>query len=374
MPLKKFLIILIIALILIVSSFLIYNSFLKPSSFDTSDDIETTNGDQLTSGSSNIKIISQEAILSPIIDGQKIKYYSATNGNVFESSFDGLEMNQVSSNILNNLSKILWSPNKDKIIAIFEENNQLKKYFYDYATGLSTPLDENIQWIAWSPEQDKIAYQYYNPQTEINNISTADPSVSQWNNILDTRMKNLIVEWPSKTRVSIRTRASGLAQSVVYTIDLENNNLKKIVNETYGLTVLWSPLGDKLLFSETNKDGKNLKLKIADLAKQTIDQLDFITLPEKCVWSQDNQTIFCAVPTKEIRSMTVLPDDYYKDKIYFSDAIWRINLDTGEATQVAGSTTSNEATYDAKELLLSPLEDYLFFINRKNDYLYNLKL
>lgn len=374
MTLKKFLIILIIALILIVSFFIVYNSFLKTPTSETPDTEESTNGDQLASGSSKIKIISQQAILSPVIDKQKVKYYSATNGNVFESSFDGLEITPISSNNLTNLLKVLWSPNKDKVITVSEENDQAKKYFYDYQVGQATLLDQRTQWIVWSPEEDKIAYQYYDDQTGDNNISIANPDGSQWTNILNTRIKNLIVEWPSKTQVSIRTRPSGLAQSVVYTIDLENNDFKKVMNETYGLTILWSPLGDKLLFSETNNQGKNLKLKIADLAKQTIKELDLITLPEKCVWSQDNRTIFCAVPEKKIRSTAVLPDDYYKKAIYFSDAIWRINLDTAEAVQVAGSTTENSATYDAKELLLSPLEDYLFFVNRKNDYLYNLKL
>lgn len=376
MPLKKILIILIIVLLLAVSFFVIYNSFLK-NIFSSDDTTETENddsNDQIPTSQSNIQIISQEAILGPVIDGQKIKYYSAKNGNVFESNFDGSEIIKISSNTLTNLSKVIWSSDKNKVISIIEQDNQLKKYLYNYQTGTATLLDENIQWVAWSPGQDRIAYQYYNPQTDDNNISTANPDGSQWTTILSTRMKNLIVEWPSKNQVSIRTKPSGLAQSVVYTINLKNNDFNKIINETYGLTVLWSPLGDKLLFSETDKNGQNLKLKIADLGKQTIKELDFITLPEKCVWSQDNRTIFCAVPEKKIRSSAVLPDDYYKKSIYFSDTIWRINLDTAEAVQVAGSLTSNNATYDAKELLLLPLEDHLFFINRKNGYLYNLEL
>ncbi|GAJ16386.1 unnamed protein product, partial [marine sediment metagenome] len=92
------------------------------------------------------------------------------------------------------------------------------------------------------------------------------------------------------------TKPSGLAQGVVYIIDLATDDFQKILGETYGLTALWSPLGDKLLFSETDNQGKNLKLKIADLAKSTIGELNFVTLPEKCVWGQDNRTLFCAVP------------------------------------------------------------------------------
>jgi len=136
-----------------------------------------------------------------------------------------------------------------------------------------------------------------------------------------------------QVKISIRTKPSGLTQSVVYTIDLATNDFQKIIDETYGLSILWSPLGNKILYSETNNEGKELGLKIADLEKQTISELNIITLAEKCAWSQDNRTIFCAVP-KSISTSSVLPDDYYKKKISFDDNFWRINLETEGMTKV----------------------------------------
>jgi len=375
MPLKRILIILIILLILVVGALGVYNFFIKepiPSEKE-SDSEEALNGEKDTSVSqADIKTISQEPILNPAIEGQKVKYYLKSNGNVFESNFDGSDKIRISSNVLQNLLKVLWSQNKDKVIAIFEENGLIKKYFYDYNTGNSVLLDHDISYLSWSPEQDKIAYQYYNPQTEDNNISIANSDGSEWNNIFQTRMQNLIVEWPNSSQISIRTRPSGLAQSVVYTIEIDSNNLQKII-ENYGLTALWSPTGDKLLFSETNSQGKNLKLKIADLSNQAIKELNFVTLPEKCVWSQDNRTLFCAVP-KEISDSVVLPDDYYKKSIYFADEFWQISLETEEAVKIYILTDKDKITYDAIELLLSPSEDYLLFINRKNEFLYSLEL
>lgn len=374
MSLKKILIILIILFIFIASILLVYNFFSKEEvSQEGTPQEELTTPDYHLTSPAKIQAVSQGAALGAITDGQKIKYYSFANGNVFQSNFDGSETTSLSSAALPGLLKVLWSPNKNKVIAIFEENNQIKKYFYSYSTGLSVILDKNISWIDWSPKGDKIAYQYYNPQTEDNNISLANPDGSQWTNILATRMKNLIVEWPTQNMVSIQTRPSGLAQSVLYTINLETGNFEKIIPETYGLTILWSPLGDKLLFSETDNQGKNLKLKIADLTSQTIKELNFVTLPEKCTWSQDNRTLFCAVP-KEIPNSAVLPDDYYQKDVYFTDDFWRINLDTQEVIQDSTSLSRDKITFDAKELLLSPLEDYLFFVNRKNERLYSLKL
>ncbi len=366
MTLKKILIILIILLIIALGILAIYNFFIKESpKSDEKSDNNTTN-EYLDS---RIKPISQEPVVGPIIiNNKKARYYLANNGNIFESDFDGSDKTRLSSNNLPGLIKVLWSKNKDKVIAIFEKDYLLEKYLYDYNADSFTLLDYKIRWIAWSSTQEKIAYQYYDSQTGDSNISIANPDGSEWNNILSTRMKDLIVEWPDENKITIRTKPSGLAQSVIYAIDLFDNNLKKIIKETYGLTALWSPLGDKILISETNSQGKNLKLKLVDLNEQIIKELTFITLPEKCVWSQDNRTIFCAVP-KSIPVSAVLPDDYYKEKISFSDEIWQINLETEDIIKI-----KDNSDYDAKELLLSPLEDYLLFINQKDGLLYSLEL
>jgi len=382
MPLKKILIILIILLVVVVGALVTYNLFsnkepAEPSSSNGTGQIPSTRQSSNQSSDTSIQgrllAISEEPILSPSTDGKKVKYYSVNNGNLFESNLDGSELIRTSSIVLNNLIKAIWSPQKDKVITIFNENGLANKYFYDYNTNISTQLSMDMRWITWSPNQDKIAYQYYNSQTGDNNISISNPDGSDWSIVFQTRMKDLIVEWPDQSKLSIRTKPSGLTQGVVYVIDLTTNDFQKIINETYGLTALWSPLGNKILYSETNNEGKDLKLKIMDLEKQTISELNIITLAEKCVWSQDNRTIFCAVP-KIIPSASILPDDYYKRKISFDDSLWRINIETEEMTKIFETQGLGTKFYNAKELLLAPLENYLLFVNQKDGLLYSLKL
>ena len=382
MSLKKILIILIIVLFVVISALVAYNFFSKEdTNIDSSNDtsqipISDQNTDPTTDPSikSKLVLISQEPILSPTTDGKKVKYYSISNGNVFESNLDGTELTRISSIVLTNLVKAIWSPEKDKVITLFNENGLIKKYLYDYNTKISTPLSGDIRWISWSSNQDKIAYQYYNSQTEDNNISISDPDGSNWISIFQTRMKDLIVEWPSSDKISIRTKPSGLFESIVYIINPTTNDFQKIINETYGLNILWSPFGDKILYSETDSNGKNLKLKIADLKNQTISELNIATLVEKCVWSQDNRTIFCAVP-KNIPSDIILPDDYYKEKASFDDEFWRINLETEELTKIFEVQGLGQiSSYNIKEMLLPPLENYLLFVNQSDNLLYSLEL
>jgi Tol biopolymer transport system component len=319
-----------------------------------------------------IKPISQERILAPTLgnDGKTVKYFSRANGNIYQSDFDGGSLKKISSANLNNLIKALWSPDKEKVIGIFSEKDKLKKYFYDYVGNRSSLLNEKIAYLAWSPDSKKIAYHFVDPSGEQNNVSTANPDGTNWKNIFKTRLDNVIIEWPIKEKISLRTPPSGLAQGVLYSINSETGDFFKIISEAFGLLVNWSPKGDKILFSSTDSRGKNPTLNLSDEKGANFKNLNLAGLADKCVWSKDDKTIFCALP-QEISQNATWPDDYYKGLVVLSDDIYKIDLEANRKTKIIGST--DEISYDAQELFLSPKEDYLFFINRSNGLLYSLK-
>jgi hypothetical protein len=139
------------------------------------------------------------------------------------------------------------------------------------------------------------------------------------------------------------------------------------------LTAKWSPQGDKFIFTKTNEEGKNLYLRVALKDGSAEANINVSTFTDKCVWSQDNRTVFCAIP-KNISGTETLPDDYYKGNFISDDEFWKINLETAENTSLIEPWERTEETYDAIDLFLSPLEDYLFFVNKKDGLLYSIEL
>lgn len=370
MPFKKILIILAAILILALIAFALY-SFFRPETpleqdLTEQDNVALTTNTDIAGAA--LRAVSAEPVLSPTIANGKARWYAKSNGYIFEANLDGSGSHIISSNVLPGLLKAIWSPNGNQVITLFDDQGQIKKYLYDFAAQVSTPLIREIRWLDWSPDQNKVCYQYYSPQNETNNISIANPDGSQWSEIIPTRMKDLIVEWITPEQISLREKASGLAQSSIYTLNATNKEFKKIIDSAFGLTALWSPLGDKILLSETDNRGGGLKLKLADLEESTVKELSIVTLPEKCVWSKDGRTIFCAIP-EQIAGDLSMPDDWYQGKISLADSFWQINLGTQEATQITDTTD-----YDAKELLLPDAENYLLFVNRADGRLYSLEL
>ncbi len=363
MSYKNILIGLIIAFLASLGALIAYEVYFS--------DEEEPSGGKEKSLLGNLKIISEEPALGPIVDGQKVKYYLQNNGNVFQANFDGSDTKRISSDILEGLVKVIWSPQKDQVITFFEKENSIEKYLYDYQSQKAQLLDQNIKEISWHNRQNTIAYQYTSQET--NNISLKQFAQGPHKIISKTPLKNLLLDWPKENKLAASTKASGLVQGFIYLIDTASGKWEKAMGGKYGLTALWSPQGDKILFSETNEQGKKLSLKMLDLNSQKTIATEFETLAEKCVWSRDNRSIFCAVP-KEIPSSSVLPDDYYKDKITFFDDIWWINLDTQETEKVFDSSGIKGEPYNISKIILSETEDHLVFLNKQDGHLYSLEL
>jgi hypothetical protein len=386
--LKRILIIVIIILIIALIGLLVYNFLIKKSTTQENEGGGLPEGQQNEENGAveeeeniqpqsevRIKTISQEPVFSPTMtsDKTKIVYYFRSNGNVWQSNFDGSDLSQTSTIILENLVKVIWSPDKNKVITIFQDNlENISKYFYSYTTQKALPLDKYINYITWSPDSKKIAYQYQNDFTDNNNISTANPDGTKYTTLLKTRMKNLIVEWPKGSDIFLREKPSGIAQSSLYSLNTLSKSFNNIMPNVYGLSVKWSSEGNKILYSKTNSKGENIGIFIADRNGTNEKSANVQTLAEKCAWSQDTRYIYCAIP-KNIADARVLPDDFYKGTFIGDDEFYKINIGTGEKINILEEESPIE-TFDAIDLFLSPQENYLFFVNKNNGMLYSIKL
>jgi hypothetical protein len=389
--LKKIIIIVIIILVIILIGLLVYNFVIKksttqPNSNNTNlptngqnnnsnNNQQNNNDNNMSQAQPKIKAISTDPVFSPTVtsDKKQVIYYLRSNANVWQSNFDGSNLSQTSTVNLDNLVKVIWSPDKSKVITIFQDNlENINKYLYDYATGKSSPLNKYLNFIAWSPDSKKIAYQYENDATDDNNISTSNPDGSKFATLLKTRMKNLIVEWPQGLDVFLREKPSGIATSTLYSLNSSSKSFNSVIANVYGLSIKWSTKGDKILYSKTNSSGKNIGIYIANRNGTNEKSANISTLAEKCTWSQDIRYVYCAIPTN-IAEAKVLPDDFYKGTFIGNDQFYKINTETGEKTNILEGETVN-TTSDASELFLSPNEDYLMFINKGDGLLYSIKL
>jgi len=383
--LRKILIVLITFLIIVLIGLLVYsilfkNPFEKERAEGQLPEVEEgefqpEEGLEETGPSPELKVraISKERVLAPTLSSDKLKviYYSPIDGLLWESSFDGTGLTQVTQEPIKNLFDVIWSPNKKEIISVhYNPDETVLKYYRGLETGAQSFLNSKRREISFSPDGKKIVYQFFDESTGENYISIADPTGANWQNLAQIKIKEVNLDW-GEAGISFYEKSSGLTPSSLFLLNPLTKSITKVLSEIYGFSAKWSPQGDKILFSKTNDKGKNIYLYVA--SKEGVEQTPIGPgLVEKCVWSNDNRTLYCAVP-KNIDSAEVLPDDFYKGKFISNDEFWKINTETGEKINLLENERI-DYEFDAVSPFLSPLEDYLFFVNKNDGLLYSIEL
>jgi len=230
-----------------------------------------------------------------------------------------------------------------------------------YQTAL-TFLPENIKDLAFIGSLQKI---FYLEEDSLGTIGTlADTSNQKKVQIFESGA----TEWnihKNRNDMVISTKASSNSIGLSYSLS-SAGSMKKILGGQFGLTLNVSPTKEKAIYSESTRDG--FVLNLYNVTQNKILKLDYLTLPEKCVWSRVSpKIVYCAVP-KGIPAGNY-PETWYQGEVSFEDNIWMMNSETGEETLVE---TFN--LVDGTDLFLSDKEQYLFFTNKKDSQLWSLRL
>jgi protease II len=136
----------------------------------------------------------------------------------------------------------------------------------------------------------------------------------------------------------------------------------------YGLDLLPSKDSRSALLSLTDEKGANLESFIYRLETNELINLPVKTLVQKCVWAENNESVYCAY-SKELTGAGDLPFSYWQGKVKPNDSFAKFNFKTGEFRVYAEDTV-----FDAVNLAISSEEDYLVFVNRADGSLYRMKL
>lgn len=316
--------------------------------------------------------LSDSPAVSPSINEEKntIKYLAKDTGKMWQSALDGSDKKEIPFVSLKGLVKTFWSEDQEKFINIYVSALGTQRFYYELPRKIE-PLNSSIKWLDYSKTENKIAYHYEDIAQNVNVIAIANPDGSSSQSVINTRLKDAQLKWITKDNIAVSTAPSGLAQNILYNLNVPKRQLTRVLSGIFGLTSLWSPDGSGFVFSQTDEKGYNLRLSSAKSNGSAIQQTDIKTLPEKCVFSQDNENIYCAEP-RIIPEDAIMPDDYYKKTFSSNDALWKVNINTGRRDFLY--EFQENIDFDLNNLTLAKDEKYLYFINRNDGLLYRLEL
>lgn len=351
-----------------------------------------------TSGS--IVISREEEI---VIDNKKqkvkkyfVRFVDRATGHVYETPTDSFQVTKLSNTTLPKIYEANFDGTGESFLARFLDDNNsdiIKTYsvtLKDVAiknietTASTTPatttleitpketvgsyLDQDIKEYAFLPSKTKITYLLY--KNDGSSIITSNLNGQNKKQIFESKLREWLLEPESETKIAIITKPSGTFRGFAYSLSLENGSLTKLFGNINGLTLKPLIKTDKYLVGE---GGSKMTTYITSGSPEKLNVPTFNTLPEKCSQGKkDINTVFCAVPNTPPEA--TYPDDWYLGVVSFDDNIWKVDSKTNKTTFLFSPFTLVKENLDITNISISPDDNYLTFINKKDLSLWGLNL
>ncbi len=307
-----------------------------------------------------------------------LRYVNKATGNIYQTFADKIDERKFSSTVVpkvydayfgnNGQSVIMRYLKDDKTIETFIGALQ-KEYLGADSVGTNEVagsfLPENISDLSLSPDTSKIFYLFNIGDSAVGVTFSLQTNAKV--QIFDSPFTEWLSFWGNSKVITVTTKPSANVPGYAYTINPDKKDFNKILGGINGLTTLTSPDGKMILYGDNN-----LSLSILNINTGSSSLLGVKTLPEKCVWGRASDLIYCAVP--KFANQAEYPDSWYQGEISLSDQIWKIDAISGNTTLILDPASISGEDVDGIKLALDENQNYLFFVNKKDSYLWELAL
>ncbi len=238
-------------------------------------------------------------------DGKEIRYYVPKSGEIRSVSVKDLNNGSVLvSTIVPNANQISWSINRI-LIATYDHG----PVYYDLSAGLLKKLNPKIKNPVLSKTGDNVAYINFDDKEQSGTIRISDSKFEDFKNIMPTHLGSWKISWINDHLLSlVKPPESNGDGSWLFNLDIQTKSLDKILEAKTNLQIAWSPDGQKLIYSYTDPSTNSSNLYLMDPTDKIEHLLKNDLNANKCVWSIDNKTVYCAGVNSFLSFDTTLPE------------------------------------------------------------------
>jgi len=306
-------------------------------------------------------------------DGTNSVYYDSVSGQFYSVDTVG-NKELLTEQIFYNLDKINWSPTKDKAILEYPDGF---KIMYDFNKKRQYTLPKNWQDFSWNTTGTQIAFKSMSQYSENTWLAIASPDGTQAKPIehMGDNADKVTVSWSPNNQViafSATGAPRGTWEQEMLLIGQHQENFRSLIIDGRGFEPKWSPQGDKVIYSVYSAQSGYLpRLYMVGAQGDKIgkdkEDLGLTTWAHKCTFSQNGETIYCAVPI-DLPEGSGLVQELGDDS---RDEFYKIDTLTGSVSFLAEGAMGG---YNVQEMYLSNDETYLYFVDKSTQKLRYLRL
>lgn len=334
---------------------------------------EATNPTQTSNYLEKLRLISNEPVAGATFienkNGVYIRYAEKATGHVFDVSTFGPDIVKVSNTTIPKLHEVFFTEKGTSFIAryVMSDDETIGTIYAKIAsttTGVSLP--QYIDSLAFSPSGTSIFYILKSQKGSVGILSS--PNGSGKKQIWDSKIRDVSGQFAGENQVLITTKPNSRILGYSYLVNTKTGSLKSALQNVLGLSSFVNPSGTTALYYTSAGGGV---LATYSLTNSTTTTQTPTTFPEKCVFDQNNKTIFyCAVSSRGLSPTSL--DEWYLGLVSFSDNIWKYNTSTNSATQIEDLSLNARRDIDATNLQLNPAGSILMFQSKTDGSLWSL--
>jgi hypothetical protein len=306
--------------------------------------------------------------LSPKATGSGVNYYSPVADRFYKLTNTG-DSQELSPTSFYNVEQATWSKDGNKAVLEYPDGANV---IYDFTTQRQYTLPKEFQEFSFSNNGAEIAAKVIGARPENNWLVTAnaDGTGIKFVEPMGENSAKVDVNFsPNGQVVALYAKNTGTDDQEILLIGRNQENFYSLKTLGRGFQGVWTPSGDRLLYSVFSSDnGFRPTLYIADAQGDNVGlnnkNLGINTWPDKCTFA-DNQTLYCAVPQNLPEGSGIYPE-MSKGSL---DAFYKIDLKTGSFSQLVVN-----GDYSVKSLVLSPDQKNLYVVEDGSDALIKISL
>ncbi len=204
------------------------------------------------------------------------------------------------------------------------------------------------------------------------NGSVATKSLAKYSGlktVFQTPLTKIVASFAGNNKFFVYTKPSSTQYGYAFVVN--RGNFEQVSGPYKGLTARISPDGTKILIGYVNDRGE-MQSSLVDIKKHTTTPLPISTIADKCVWTPDSKSVYCAVPISPKNKK--YPDSWYQGIVSFTDRMWRIDVKNRYAQMIFNPEKIGGEVSDMTSLSIDKSKRILTFINKKNDSLWAYRI
>ncbi len=288
-------------------------------------------------------------------EANKIIYYNQNN--FLETDLNGSYKNNLGSYPFNDFKTAQFS--KTGSFCLVRAGDDFNVYNLEKKQNIK--LEKKIKQVRFNSLGDGLIYLF--SENGFFELNISDLEGKNWRLVRKIKRENLdLAVNPQEDLVAYFSRQANKEQSGIFLTNLIDQKANNKIVEKDIIDVLWSPDGDKILFSfyDHSVASKRVQLGYYDLLQKKQFELGVPSVAQKCVWSEEADFLYCAVLTSEVLKEFKL-EDWYSDKFVSRDIFWKIDLNENKKEKIF-TDLEKYPPVDAFNLILT--KEKLVFIDK----------